>query len=66
MSQKVVFIDTRQKDASGCNMSHSEVVMEAFFHRMHANGKLNDAQMELIEESIPGFHRRLHAKKPTF
>ena len=40
MSEKVVSIDSKQKR-----------VLEAFFIRMYAEGKLTDAQMELIEES---------------
>ena len=53
--QKVVFIDSKKKRE-----------LEAFFARMSAEGKLNDSQMNLIEESIPGFRFRPEGKKPTF
>jgi hypothetical protein len=55
VSKKVVSIDAKQKDASDYKMSHSEDIVEAFFHNMYTDGKLDDVQMARIAERMPGF-----------
>ena len=46
MSQKVVCIDSKHKDAGE---------VEACLRLMYANGELNDEQISLIEKRFPGF-----------
>ena len=36
-------------------MNHSDDGMEAFFHGMYPDGKLDSEQMALISERLPGF-----------